>query len=582
MAEGTRILDLGMVTALSNDGDRVLVLTENESSDADAQAARDALGVTGSANFAAGNGLMNLKVAASHPSLTGVLCIGDSFNLEYLAGLEVGGHVRGAIRTLPVTGAGDSGVTVHQVSSSNADYTKSLDGLYYEIASGGNLTCGHLQRALGGPANQLHYTLFPGTGTATFEYSYAGAAWSSVGLTGNVIDTTTITGVQCGTITLPNGYGINVRCRVVASSGVVNGFIGQSLTGPGILLASFAYTGQSMAQTMRVGETIWKAMLTAFGTKLVISSWADGRFVDAISSGSVDAVGSDNFTDGGPFDRAYAWSKEVDSTIDWLFVGPHQVDPTHVHTTGNPTSDATLAAAYDAVGVSNLWDARTVYSIPFLRDFALSRGEGFVDCHSLFRSWDEANELGLYADEVHLTSKGKAYKQEFVWQMSGLHAVFGRCHHAAGLVLGNSAAINGTANFGQGAGVGLYHKDSGLPLPIFAAGLYAVDPNYPDHAGACLLGTGSGMTLNNFLAGSLFPQVTITSGGMRPITTNVGDLGTTALRWNTTWTNNLIVTTATPASASATGTAGMIAWDSFYIYVCTATNTWKRVAIATW
>lgn len=38
----------------------------------------------------------------------------------------------------------------------------------------------------------------------------------------------------------------------------------------------------------------------------------------------------------------------------------------------------------------------------------------------------------------------------------------------------------------------------------------------------------------------------------------------------------------TPASAGATGNQGDIAWDSSYIYICTATNTWKRVAIATW
>jgi hypothetical protein len=43
-----------------------------------------------------------------------------------------------------------------------------------------------------------------------------------------------------------------------------------------------------------------------------------------------------------------------------------------------------------------------------------------------------------------------------------------------------------------------------------------------------------------------------------------------------------ITTAQTPASAAATGTAGTIAWDTSYIYVCTATNTWKRVAIATW
>lgn len=43
-----------------------------------------------------------------------------------------------------------------------------------------------------------------------------------------------------------------------------------------------------------------------------------------------------------------------------------------------------------------------------------------------------------------------------------------------------------------------------------------------------------------------------------------------------------IATQATPASASATGTKGDIVHDENYIYICTATNTWKRVAIATW
>jgi hypothetical protein len=38
----------------------------------------------------------------------------------------------------------------------------------------------------------------------------------------------------------------------------------------------------------------------------------------------------------------------------------------------------------------------------------------------------------------------------------------------------------------------------------------------------------------------------------------------------------------TPASATATGTKGDICWDANYIYVCVATNTWKRTAISTW
>jgi phage baseplate assembly protein gpV len=48
-------------------------------------------------------------------------------------------------------------------------------------------------------------------------------------------------------------------------------------------------------------------------------------------------------------------------------------------------------------------------------------------------------------------------------------------------------------------------------------------------------------------------------------------------------TDNIIINTSkTPASAAATGTAGMIAWDTSYIYVCTAANTWRRATLNTW
>lgn len=43
-----------------------------------------------------------------------------------------------------------------------------------------------------------------------------------------------------------------------------------------------------------------------------------------------------------------------------------------------------------------------------------------------------------------------------------------------------------------------------------------------------------------------------------------------------------VATAKTPSSASDTGTTGEICWDASYIYVCTATNTWKRTAISTW
>lgn len=44
----------------------------------------------------------------------------------------------------------------------------------------------------------------------------------------------------------------------------------------------------------------------------------------------------------------------------------------------------------------------------------------------------------------------------------------------------------------------------------------------------------------------------------------------------------IAVNAGVPASASAAGAAGQVAWDADYFYVCTATDTWKRVAVATW
>jgi hypothetical protein len=44
----------------------------------------------------------------------------------------------------------------------------------------------------------------------------------------------------------------------------------------------------------------------------------------------------------------------------------------------------------------------------------------------------------------------------------------------------------------------------------------------------------------------------------------------------------LRLVTRTPASAAATGTQWDFAYDANYLYVCTATDTWKRAALSTW
>lgn len=44
----------------------------------------------------------------------------------------------------------------------------------------------------------------------------------------------------------------------------------------------------------------------------------------------------------------------------------------------------------------------------------------------------------------------------------------------------------------------------------------------------------------------------------------------------------VVLSPPVPASAAATGTKGEIAYDTNYIYVCVATDTWKRAALSTW
>jgi hypothetical protein len=46
---------------------------------------------------------------------------------------------------------------------------------------------------------------------------------------------------------------------------------------------------------------------------------------------------------------------------------------------------------------------------------------------------------------------------------------------------------------------------------------------------------------------------------------------------------NLILCSPTvPGSAGDTGATGQVSWDANFIYVCVATNTWKRAALSTW
>lgn len=74
-------------------------------------------------------------------------------------------------------------------------------------------------------------------------------------------------------------------------------------------------------------------------------------------------------------------------------------------------------------------------------------------------------------------------------------------------------------------------------------------------------------------AGLTFAWWNSTSQGMR-----LSSAGNLTISGNSLSIN----TTFTPSASASTGVKGQITWDTGYIYVCTATNTWKRAALSTW
>lgn len=146
-----------------------------------------------------------------------------------------------------------------------------------------------------------------------------------------------------------------------------------------------------------------------------------------------------------------------------------------------------------------------------------------------------------------------------------LDMLHGGSPYNGAIVLAPGTAANPAIQLG-GPSVGLYSTGSGN-LSVSFNGVQAA-----------VFGSSGAATFTTATIGTL----TVGAGGM---TVGAGGIGSTGLVVVTNQVNvaQLVVTApAVPANAAAAGTAGTIAWDTGFVYVCTAANTWKRVAIATW
>ena len=125
-----------------------------------------------------------------------------------------------------------------------------------------------------------------------------------------------------------------------------------------------------------------------------------------------------------------------------------------------------------------------------------------------------------------------------------------------------------------------YYIDMGIASNNYAIGGFeVVGPNdgYLYVAGSSYLGPVSNTANLNLGSTTGSTRTWAGQGTLANIVTTVSETGFTVNKGAF-----VVAANSAPAANNSTGTAGTIAWDSDFIYVCVATDTWKRANLSTW
>ena len=139
-------------------------------------------------------------------------------------------------------------------------------------------------------------------------------------------------------------------------------------------------------------------------------------------------------------------------------------------------------------------------------------------------------------------------------------------------------AVNGTATNTPATAATLQHTTSGVAAAGIGTRLdfECQTATSNNEIGARIIASATNVSSGTEAFDLL---IQLMSGGALPTTvgtfTSAGDL---VLTGDTV----RLPTERTITNANDPGTKGDICWDSSYIYVCVATDTWKRVGIGTW
>jgi hypothetical protein len=132
------------------------------------------------------------------------------------------------------------------------------------------------------------------------------------------------------------------------------------------------------------------------------------------------------------------------------------------------------------------------------------------------------------------------------------------------------------AHFSAGTGV-TYAANGQISIGQDVANTASVTFDGITGSNLTLLSTSSNAVLYTSPSGNVVSSESDFTYNASTNTLNVGKLTTVgAIEVGSLFKSNI-----TTQTGSSTGTPGQICWDANYIYVCTSTNVWKRVALST-
>ena len=197
------------------------------------------------------------------------------------------------------------------------------------------------------------------------------------------------------------------------------------------------------------------------------------------------------------------------------------------------------------------------------------------------------HRVRLSEDGTILTASaygGTSFVKSFTWNGSSWSqrgGSFGYSNHGGnwGLDMSRDGTLVGVSNYGGGAQIFEFSNNS-----------WSQKQSFPGVGRDILLAMdqwGTRMTYgsenNSSNAVRVYDIAYSTSSTITGYEDTITDVSANMLiNGNLTVKGDLIAPVITPSSSSDTGTAGQVAVDESYIYICTATDTWKRVALSSW